>query len=156
MSNVQTEAKFLGLALNCNVLHLAFGLDQGRKLFLGLFGKMNLPNRDVFTSDLENEGGLVPVHLSNIQFDFDFSVENEDTVYLVEAKRRKPKAKSFSLLQLFYPYALMHELRKRRRGKQEKNIRCFFVNIETREDHPITYEFHKYSFSAPLVVNSAE
>ena len=156
LSDVQTEAKFLALALNCNVLHTAFGLDRKSHLSLGLFGKMNLPERDVYISNPEKNSNLVPVHLSNVQFDLDFSVEDKDTVYLIEAKRGKPKAKSFCILQLFYPYALMHELRKRgRKEKRDKKIRCFFVNIEAKEDYLITYEFHEYSFAAPLVVNSA-
>lgn len=150
-TEVQTEAKYLAMALHSGVFQDAFSLDSDIRLELGIFGKMNLPSREIHLID-PGEGKQYRVHLSNVQFELDFSLEDDQYIYLIEAKIGKPSAKSFNILQLFYPYALVQD----KAQKDKKQVRTFFVNISPGTDHSIDYDFHEYSFTIPFVVNSIE
>jgi|GEM_PF-6103143 hypothetical protein len=148
--DIQTEAKYLALAFHYGVFQKAFRLDSDRNLYPGLFGKMNLPSTEISIVDCDDGGRQYPIHLSNVQFELDFSMEDDRFIYLIEAKMGRPKAKSFNIQQLFYPYALLQN----RAQRDHKEIRAFFVNISPEAGSSIVYDFYEYSFTIPFVVNS--
>lgn len=148
-ASIKTEAKYLAMALHFGVLHGAFGLNLNQPLSLGIFGKMNLLSARI--SVIDDSNNVHPIELANVQFELDFSVEDKDCIYVIEAKLGKSKAKSFNTLQLFYPYILLQNLA----AQDKKQIRTFFVNITETEPKSISFDFHEYSFRIPFVANSA-
>lgn len=144
---VNTEAKYLALAYESGVFNTAFSLPVDVRAAIGLFGKMNLPKAKILLAD--DQGKQYPLHISNVQFDLDFSLETQDCIYLIEAKRGN--AKTFSALQLFYPYALFMQINP----PLMKTLRTFLLQIDKKTDSRIQYMFHEYSFRIPLVANSS-
>jgi hypothetical protein len=144
----RTEAKFLAAALNLGIFHLAFDMKKSSTFSLGLFGKMNLLKFEVYLKDYL-EASMHRIGLSNVQFELDLSLEDSRYIYLCEAKRGS--ARSFSVLQLFYPKMMLQKYAER----TGRSIRTFLIDITQPRRLITRYDFFELNFKEQLVANSA-
>lgn len=142
-----TEAKYLTLAFNLGVFDKSFNNATAPKLKLGNFGKFTLKRTTVNLLDTHNDT-VFPISISNVQFELDFSLENDDSIFLIEAK--KGRRKSFSALQLFYPNIMMQEYA----FQTGKKIRNILVDIQTPSVGTIKYRLIEFDFLRKTVPNS--
>lgn len=145
-----TEAKLLAIAYNHGVFSRAFNNDNSKKYDLGIYGKMNLPKTEIGLVDFEGKEKMYREKISNVQFELDFSFEDESNIFIIEAKIGV--AKTFSSLQLFYPYIIL----KKYALESNKVIRPILLVIQNFSKEEILYRILEYKFKYPDVPNSID
>ncbi|MCL4480617.1 MAG: hypothetical protein M1113_03925 [Candidatus Thermoplasmatota archaeon] len=142
------EAKLLSIAYNHGVFSRVFNKSDNWDYSLGIFGKMNLPKTEIGLVDFEGNKQFYGLSISNVQFELDFSFEDESNIFIIEAK--VGVTKTFSSLQLFYPYLFF----KKYAFESEKKIRPILLLMQNFSKEKIHYKILEYGFRRSNVPNS--
>ena len=143
-----TEAKLLSIAYNHGVFSSVFNDSNKCDYNLGIYGKMNLPRNEIGLINFEENEKFYRLNVSNVQFELDFSFEDESNIYIIEAKMGA--ARTFSSLQLFYPYLILNEYAL----QSDKKIRPILLVMQNFSTEKLLYRILEYAFSRSNVPNS--
>lgn len=143
-----TEAKLLSIAYNHGVFSRAFNNSESWDYDLGIYGKMNLPKTEIGLVDFEGNKQFYGLSISNVQFELDFSLEDESNIFIIEAK--VGAAKTFSSLQLFYPHLFLEDYA----FESGKKIRPILLLMQNFSKEKIDYKILEYGFRRSNVPNS--
>jgi len=97
------------------------------RLLYGQFGKIKTTFDLIFKTTKSCK-----IINSGFQFEIDLVLENEDEIFIFEAKSANQFTKNFSLLQLYYPLIYLQFITTYR-----KKIRTIFIDITTQDNKEI-------------------
>ena len=109
------------------VLNREIHNKNGTRLLYGQFGKIKTTFDLIFKTTKSCK--LIN---SGFQFEIDLVLENEDEIFIFEAKSSNKFTKNFSLLQLYYPLIYLQFITTYR-----KKIRTIFIDITTQNNKEI-------------------
>ena len=109
------------------VLNREIHNKNGTRLLYGQFGKIKTSFELIFKTTKNCK-----IINSGFQFEIDLVLENEDEIFIFEAKSTNQFTKNFSLLQLYYPLVYLQFITTYR-----KKIRTIFIDITTQENKEI-------------------
>ena len=109
------------------VLNREIHNKNGTRLLYGQFGKIKTTFDLIFKTTKSCK--LIN---SGFQFEIDLVLENEDEIFIFEAKSSNKFTKNFSLLQLYYPLIYLQFITTYR-----KKIRTIFIDITTQDNKEI-------------------
>jgi len=112
---------------NLKVLNREIHNKNGTRLLYGQFGKIKTSFDLIFKTTKSCK-----IINGGFQFEIDLVLENEDEIFIFEAKSSNQFTKNFSLLQLYYPLIYLQFITTYR-----KKIRTIFIDITTQENKEI-------------------
>ena len=117
---------FIGKS-NLKILNKEIHNKKGIRLLYGQFGKIKTSFDLIFKTTKSCK-----IINSGFQFEIDLVLENEDEIFIFEAKSSNQFTKNFSLLQLYYPLIYLQFITTYR-----KKIRTIFIDITTQDNKEI-------------------
>lgn len=143
-----TEAKLLSIAYNYGVFNRVFNDCNCWTYNLGLFGKLNLPRGYIGLIDFEGNKQFYQLEVNNVQFELDFSLEDEANIFVIEAKAGETQ--TFSILQLYYPYIYLEKYA----SESGKMVRPILIDMRYSSNGKIDYKILEFGFNKSNVLNS--
>jgi hypothetical protein len=141
-----TEGKLLSIAYNHGVFSRVFNNSDSWDYDLGIYGKMNLPKTEIGLVDFEGNTQFYGLSISNVQFELDFSFEDESNIFIIEAKVGTVRPFSF-----FNFFTLILEEYAFETGKKIRPLLLLMQNFSKEKIH---YKILEYGFRRPKVPNS--
>jgi len=109
---------FIDIYKPLHILKTKITTKKYSRLLYGQFGKIKLTNKLIF----QTSKGCKIIE-PGFQFEIDLVLENQNEIFIFEAKCGTSERGNFSLLQLYYPYIYFKSIIK------NKSIRTFFIDI---------------------------